>query len=379
MKVKDKISIAPSSPQSGVSGLKSSITPDLIHKHDTTIRPYLNNYGGDLSKRWYIDYENNSQRVREWIPSKPLENRADRAKAKFQEILRGVYVGGGHTNLDILFILLEKKAKDLRKKTKQTYWTDCKIFAKYFKTIPISKITTDQAVGFYDFLKGQYTDKTVKNKINNLKAVFDGYKYQPLAKLRGTYKIEESEFNFPFNDYEREIIEQYLEEHEPELYLFTRFIFYAYIRPAELIKLKISMFDLHTRTIKIPASISKTKKAGAVPILKPLLDIILKNKLLSYPSNYYLFGYGLKPNVKPCPTNYATTLHNKAMKELGIYRERETVLYSWKHTGNILAYLKNTDIKILQKINRHSSVLTTEIYLRKLGLFLDKSAFDIEY
>jgi integrase len=377
MGIKRIIKIAPSSPQSGVSACNSEVTPDLIQNNDTTIKPYLNNYGGNLSKRWYIDFEQKGQRQREWIPSKPLENRAERAKARFQEICKGLSMGAGLTNLEILERLLNKK--ELRPKSKSTYWTDCKIFAAYFQHTPIAKISETKALEFYKHLKTKYTDKTVKNKINNLKAVFDSHKHNPLGKLRGTYNIQESEFNFPFSEYERELIESHLSSFQPDLYNFTRFIFYAYIRPAELIKIKISMVDMVTRTIKIPAHISKTKKAGAIPIIKPLLELIQSKRLLMYPQNFYLFGSGLKPSAKQANKNEATTLHKLAMQELGIYRHRETVLYSWKHTGNIMAYLAGTDIKIIQQVNRHSSIQTTEIYLRKLGLFLEKSAFDISY
>jgi integrase len=132
-------------------------------------------------------------------------------------------------------------------------------------------------------------------------------------------------------------------------------------------------------TIKISSESSKTGKALIKPITKNLLDLILEYKLLNYPSNFYLFGKLLNSGAVKASVNYATFQHTKILKKLDLHRKNETVLYSWKHTGNINAYLAGLDIKVIQKINGHSSLQTTEVYLRKLGLFLDKTAFSIEF
>jgi integrase len=103
-------------------------------------------------------------------------------------------------------------------------------------------------------------------------------------------------------------------------------------------------------------------------------------KILEQPSHYYVFGKkDLTPNFERAAINLPNRLHKEILIKLKMYRFKETVLYSWKHTGNINAYLKGMDIKLIQQINGHTSLETTEIYLRKLGLFLDKQAFDFEF
>ncbi|RFS16833.1 tyrosine-type recombinase/integrase [Emticicia sp. C21] len=64
------------------------------------------------------------------------------------------------------------------------------------------------------------------------------------------------------------------------LYLFTRFIFYSFIRPKELLNLQVKDIDLTTRTIKVKSDVSKNKRTETVPILKPLLSLIIENKVL---------------------------------------------------------------------------------------------------
>lgn len=85
------------------------------------------------------------------------------------------------------------------------------------------------------------------------------------------------------------------------------------------------------------------------------------------------------PSAEKLSANYATSEHKQVLKELEIYKERITTLYAWKHTGNIHAYLAGMDIKMIQRINRHKSLATTEIYLKKIGLFLDRAIFDFAY
>jgi integrase len=159
--------------------------------------------------------------------------------------------------------------------------------------------------------------------------------------------------------------------------LFTRFIYYSFTRVKELQNLKVKDIDLRTRTIKIYAENSKTKKAIVKPIVSPLLDLILEYRLLQNPSNFFVFGYNLSPSFEPCQQNLPTNQFNALLKDLDLYRAKETTLYGWKHTGNVNAYLAGMDIRLIQQLNGHSHLETTEIYLRKLGLFLDKRAFDV--
>ena len=170
-----------------------------------------------------------------------------------------------------------------------------------------------------------------------------------------------------------------MKEHAPELFLFTRFIYYGSVRPGELIQLKIKDINLRTRTIHISANVSKTKTPRTVPIIKPFLDFILDSKILEQPINNFIFGNRLKSSTKPASVNYAALLHRRILTKLKIHQPTITTLYGWKHTGNINAYLAGMDIKTIQTLNGHKSMETTGIYLRKLGLFLDKKIFDFTY
>jgi integrase len=341
------------------------------------VKATIYNHDGDLSKRWYVDYYIGKERFREWIPARPHENRQERALELLQKIKDGLIISRQADIYKRLNNVIEKL--DLRKRTKDTYRTSVRLFAKHFEGRALSTVKEKDAFGFVAALRLKYADTTTKNNISHLKAVLKHTECRAFDNLHSTYNIQESEFNYPFADYEREQLENHLKTKYPALFIFTRFIFYGFIRPAELRQLKVSDIDLNTRTIKIPASIAKTKRTAAVPIIKPLLELIINEKLTRHSGNKYLFGRGLVPSFEKSKVNEATNQHNKACKEIEIYIERKTVLYSWKHTGNIQAFLAGMDIRVIQMINRHKSIQTTEIYLRKLGLFLDRTVFDFSY
>lgn len=264
-------------------------------------------------------------------------------------------------------------------KTKCGYRKALRDFADYFNGVAIKNIKAPQARKFQTHLEKLHSEKTVKNKINNIKAVFSLTKFNPLKSISATVVDDDSDFNYPYNDYEKAAIEAHLVENDYSLYLLTRFIFYGFLRPKEIRGLEVRDIDLRNKTIRIRKEVSKNRRAGVIPLVKPLYDLIIQEGLTRYPAHFRIFGYNLKPGERKASPNLASNRHTSALKTLGLYRERETVLYSWKHTGNCLAYLAGMDIRLIQAINRHKSLQTTEIYLRKLGIFLNKQAYEISY
>lgn len=363
----------------------------------------LHDYNGDLSKIWYIDYGLYSDLHKKLVyktiklPTNPKDKsyRYQLAKEICFDIDRKLEKGILYERkkevkinpakfLDTVEKLLAEKVeqKQIRQKTAQTYLSACKLL-NTFLVSSFSQYNRFVKAQIPNFLSSfNESDSYKKSVLSHLRAVYtlllekDFVPINPFMGYVDKIKVTESDFNYPFSDYEKKLLEDYLIANEPRLFLFTRFLFYAFIRPKELLQLQIKDIDLRTKTIRVKGEISKNKRTESIPIVKPLFDLILEFKLMQNPQDFYLFGKNLFPNKKRCGWNVPTNRHRAVLETLGIYVERATVMYSWKHTGNIFAYLAKVDIKLIQRINRHASLETTEIYLRKLGLFLDKNAFD---
>lgn len=359
----------------------------------------FNDYNGDLSKKWYIDFGycivgKRKRYKRLWIPFVPNhQSRYDSAKKLIDKINAQIEANQlpeqkKPTEKKDKFIEELENAlerKQLRKKTIQTYITAARKFSKFLLENDLNyKALTEQNIfSFQSSIDGinNYKKIIISHLRNCYTALLDErmIKYNPFTGYKVKLRSTESDHNHPFEDPQKQQIEDYLIENNYKLYLFTRFIFYAFIRPKELTQLRVSDINLQNRTIKVVGEIAKNNKTEFVPIVKPLYDLIIESGICNYPKTHYIFGKDLEPCSKKVGVNTPTNWHREALKEMGIYEDHKTVLYGWKHTGNIFAYMKGIDIKLLQKMNRHSSVATTETYLKKLGVFMDKQLFEASW
>lgn len=389
-----------------ITSTNTTYLPDgkVVSKNDTLIDMYPHEEAKlyDSGKRWYIEYKiyntgtEKLQKCREWVTSKGSdENRRILSKIRIDKINERLQSGWvieslKPVNSDISTFLIEliKTKKKLRKKTIQGYESIINNFADFLAkrgVFTIAKITPNDCKAYLDSLSN-LSDKTKENKIISLKGIFnfavseEKILLSPFRKIKlETKDNDDSEAHYPYSDYEKELLEEALKNKNYNLFLFTRFIFYAFLRPKEIINLRVSNINIQTKTIIVPSSESKTTKQRVIPIIKPLLRYIIENRLTEYPKGFYLFGKGLHPSDIKSPMNEATNLHREILKEIKIYKSKVTTLYAWKHTGNIHAYLKKVDLSIIQKLNGHKYRETTEIYLRKLFIFLESQAHEYEW
>ena len=361
----------------------------------------FNDYKGDLSKKWYIDFGyciagKRKRYKRLWIPFVPNhQSRYDSANKLIDSVNSQIALqeipSAKIKSIEKQCKFLEEleqvlKRKQLRTKTVQSYLTAAKKLSTYIisNSLNYKTLNEQNLVFFQNSLDATNNYKKIifSHLRNSFTALYDEkiIKYNPFTGYKIKLRSTDSDHNNPFDEIQKKNIENCLIESNYNLYLFTRFIFYAFIRPKELINIKVADIDLKNRTIKVIGDISKNNQTQFVPIIKPLYDLIISSKFCEYPKSHFLFGAStLSPSTKKIGGNTPTNWHRDILKQLGIYEEHKTVLYSWKHTGNIFAYISGVDIKLLQKMNRHSSIETTEIYLRKLGVFIDKQLLDASW
>jgi len=168
---------------------------------------------------------------------------------------------------------------------------------------------------------------------------------------------KEVERNTAIADADRAALEAELAKW-PELRLMTRFVFRTFIRPAELCRLTWAHVDLNAGTIRIPASVSKNRRAGVVTIPDDFCAEIRAHVAAHAPA----------PDVRlfhRAPT--LSQQHRRCVQSAGL-AGRGYTLYSWKHTGACALYRASRDVMLVSKHCRHSTVKTTERYLRDLGI-----------
>jgi integrase len=184
--------------------------------------------------------------------------------------------------------------------------------------------------------------------------------------------------NIAFSKIQQEKIERYMLEHDRRFFYFTRFIYYGFIRPKELLSLKIKDIDLKGRSILISLDGAKGKRQENITINEKLAKIIEEMELGKYPKDFYIFSYDLQSGDKEWHRNRVSERHKEILKRLNLYNGQIT-LYSWKHTGVVNAYRAGADIKAIQRQCRHLDLNHTNIYLKSLGLEVNKTYLNIDY
>lgn len=151
---------------------------------------------------------------------------------------------------------------------------------------------------------------------------------------------------------------------------FLGLIYYAYARPVEIARLKVSDIDLQRNLITFRQSATKNMKGANVQIVEPLRKMLMGLKLHQYPGDHYIFStLDLHPGPHMRPMIMLWKRWQKLVQQgMGIKKQ----MYALKHTGNIDYLINNkgkVDLKWQQMQNRHSSATMTEKYCRKLGAY----------
>lgn len=169
-----------------------------------------------------------------------------------------------------------------------------------------------------------------------------------------------------FNKKQREKLKQSIQRKDPQLWEHCMFMFYTFIRPGELRKLRIENIYLDENKIEIPATVSKNKKLQFVQIPKQLKHIIKNMELDDYSCDYYLFSSNGKPGPIMLGQNNIRTRFSNFLKALNFSSRYK--LYSWKHTGVAECARAGLNLKDIQMQLRHHSLEMTDQYLKSLGV-----------
>jgi integrase len=351
--------------------------------------------------RWYIEYyqENASgvrQRVREYHNLNRIKDLRERIKMalKIVEDLNENLLPTGYPFKSITaikeFTIVEgiefgmkiKETETDRKKTPQTYQSVIRYFLEYIyqhemQDNLIKKFSVRDAGAFLDYA---ITKKGIKGSTyNNYKGI--------LRLIFGVLKDREYIDTNPWSEIKsmkssekerralmKSEIEAIIEESQNRNPYFTSIlllIHYCFIRPKEIREIKIKHIDLKSNLIYIPGYSSKNKKSGYVTMPDELVEFLCSLNLQEKESEYYLVGSGLIPGRNQCGNNSLNNYHRRILEDLQKEKVLKSIkgisIYSWKDTGALELINRGIDILQIKNQMRHSSLETTNRYVKSLG------------
>lgn len=259
-----------------------------------------------------------------------------------------------------------------RKETYTGYKSYIKILRQYIaRKKPLYYVYQFDRVFCVDFLDYVFVDRNngaqTRNNYLNFLRVFSGFLvdkgYLKSKPTDGISPISKRLFKKERTCIPVETIGKiagYCKEHEPHFLLACYLLYYCFIRPVEMTRLRVRDFNLKAGTVTIPAECSKNKRKQTITLPKKVLLYAVELGVFSAPSDDFIFSYRLRPGSVEIDPKHFRDHWDNLRKPLGLRREWK--FYSLKDTG-ITAMLKAKlpTIEVRDQA-RHSSLAITEIY-----------------
>lgn len=368
--------------------------------------------GGDITKEWFVHYHflipkelqkpngKKYERFKVYNTINSIHNKKERlqqlkfVKDSIKELLEAGFNpfqefsyadNSQHGKYNICncideYLIFAKAS--LKKNTYKPYEDRLSLFKSYLTEQAIDHKRIDQVSkdNIFDFVTTFKANRKWSNKtynhylqaINTMLQFFldnkDGYLIENVCS-----KIKRLGFqkkgNLPFNNVIFKKMLDFMKENNPNLYQFSRFIYYSCMRPdAELRLLRVGDIDLHRRLIQVPSENSKRNKTQYIPIDDEFLNILLGMNLDRFSKYDYVFSIEGTPGEKPVYESYFRKQFIPVKKALDI-NNGET-LYSFKHTRCIHLVEDGEKLHNIIKLTRHKTLAELMDYLKDMGVIL---------
>lgn len=282
---------------------------------------------------------------------------------------------------DGIEVARDAKMTSDRYKTRTTYKSQANIFLKYLKESdylhkPADKFDQVNAIDFLDWALRErgIGARTYNNYILFMRSLFSELKDRkyvkanPFSNLKK--KKETSKMRRLLTDHEQKSIITEVKDTDRQLLLAILLVYYTFIRPVELRRLRVHHINLGSGVIQLPGKITKNKENSVLTIPDVFMGPLRSYNLDKLPPNDYLFGPSMEPGKRKCGHHTISRRHNRVVKKLiddEIMADSEGVyLYSWKDTGVFELHEAGVPIMEIKKQCRHKDLSTTQRYLNEL-------------
>ncbi len=343
---------------------------------------------GDITQRWFVFYyfkdgeTGKFLRFRIWISEKLLTRaqRYERGKALIREINLKLRKGFNpfvqqNRSLSPLILTIDEFLKIKKTTLRNRSYCSYKSYLKHFRTylesshlvnIEVESFAYTHAQAYMDHVleETKRSNRTFNNILQAVRTFFNFVisrqyiEVNPFALIK-ELPTEETAINALTKE-ELRIISEQLPSYNYDLYVIALMVFTCFIRPQEIVRLRVSHLIYLDDQLTLGGEITKNRKTETI-IVPPQLKQAIKKLDLHFPMNYYVFGNHLKRNPKEASANRIFEQWREFAKTFGISK----TIYALKHTGNGLALKAGANTRDLQLQNRHSSLDETQKYLER--------------
>lgn len=325
------------------------------------VRYRLRDRGGDLTKPWYVEYKDAGRRLKAYRGINQ-HHTVEGRKAAAQRLI--AELKGEQVKLTTSFELalrdyIARHQSQWRQKTLEQYRSCSNTFLEYLGG---RECREDRALEFLAHIRATRHPTTYNRYVSYLKRLLKKTGYADLTTQFETIRATPTPARY-FQKYQAKRLLNALDEREPDVGLFVRYIYYCFLRPNEIRQLRVGDLLLEDWMIRVPGVVSKNRKTQMIIVPDAFRPALLP--LRERGPGEWLFPSPLDAG-KPLAKNYMYRHHKAILKKLNF--GTEYTLYSWKHTGAVMAAKAGVSVKELQLQLRHHSLDQTDQYLRQMGV-----------
>lgn len=239
---------------------------------------------------------------------------------------------------------------------------------------PVNQFSEEMAADMMEGLKvSDISPRTYNNYLRSLKTLwnwFIEYRYahlNPFSGFRPNSKRMQKKTRVLLSKEDRKALFELLEKENPNYLCICLLCYYCFIRPKEIVLLRIKDIDLTKQCVYISKEIAKNDKDSVRTIPDAVMPVFRQLKIKNAQPDDYIFSWDRKYMFTPgrkqsCSRELARYWNNFVRAKLGWGLERQ--FYSLKDTGmtDMSRYLA---LPFIQGQADHSSLAVTSIYIQK--------------
>jgi integrase len=275
------------------------------------------------------------------------------------------------------FALEIKKSKSKKIRTHQSYSSGCNKLIKWLTenelhNKSIKEIDHQILMRYFDdiLLVQELAPKSYNGQLSYVRAFFSELKARKKIDENPCLGIpelhtEQGKKNTPMTEEEYNKYEAELPVIHPRLYLFTQFIYYAFLREQETCDLRREQLDFANRIIHVQSGSTKNSRTIAVKMHEKLATALIENRVDLLKPKQYIFSVktSLAPGNGALWRNRISELWKDVVKE-GLEIDKD--MYALRHLSAKRFIINGGKSKHLQMLMRHSTLTMTENYIASL-------------
>lgn len=299
--------------------------------------------------------------------------------ARLYEGWNPYFDAGGNVQMETaLNKFLVEKSKEVRKDTKRVYVSIIGLFAKWCESKgllhkPCILFTPRHAEQYMNTIADnpKTGNRSYNNYLRCLKSVFAyihkrGYVAENPFENIATKKCDKKlRCIIPSDDRAR--IKEYFMANNPVFFICVLMCYRLFIRPKEMLMLKVNMYDSRENILHIPADIAKNHNERLLALPDELRDYFVT--LQKYPSNWYIFSD--KDTFKPGRILLDSKRVGRVWEQMRdkLKLPASYQFYSLKDTGITEMLEAGVPAKYVKELADHHSLEMTERYTHRSDAF----------